>query len=351
MTMIHDNALPSRADIFSALLYYDIFGYPLTAAEVHAFLPAAPATLRETLDVLDAAVLRGELHTLGGYYAVDERITALVGRRRDMERYARRHWRVARIMTQVIKRFPFVSAVFITGTLSKNISAPELDIDYFIVTAPGRLWIARTLLIAFKKFFLFNSKKYFCLNYFVSEDALAIPERNVFTATEITHVKALHNAPMLRRFLDANPWISDVFPNWSPAVHPTVKANDRRSVLARILAIPFRSSFADRLDDALMARWARVWIARYPELPEAKRNALFQVSKTASKAHGPDFQTRILAAHAERCRAYGLVPPDAIRTFPATPGIRSGEREPQLREPVVPDVYAFDADPPLVGIA
>jgi predicted nucleotidyltransferase len=99
-------------------------------------------------------------------------------------------WKLAGIVTHVIKRFPFVRGVFVTGSLSKNSSDSSSDLDFMVITRKGRLWIARTLLMLFKKIFLLNSYKYFCINFLLSEDNLEIEDKNVFTATEVMTVKA-----------------------------------------------------------------------------------------------------------------------------------------------------------------
>ena len=307
---------PREADILRTLSYYDIFAYPLSAAELHAFLPLHHATLSDTEAALRVLVAQGRIHHHGGFYAMRPEAASQLARRRSMERHAKRHWRMAHAMGHLIKRFPFVSAVFVTGTLSKNIAAPELDIDYFVVTRPNRLWIARTALIAFKKLALLNSKKYFCLNYFVSEDALAIPDRNLFTAMEIVHAKPIFNANMFRRFLSANPWVHELLPNWTHAVHPVVPCNNRHSRFLRILESALRVFDLDALDDALMARWQRVWKRRYPELSTSRRDTLFRVRKTVSRAHGPDFQTRILSAFEERCSLHGIARETRLLDFP-----------------------------------
>jgi hypothetical protein len=307
---------PHAADIFRTLSYYDIFAYPLSAAEVHAFLPLRCATLADTEAALRTLVAEGRIHQHDGHYALRPDADAQLARRRAMERHAKRHWRIARVMAHVIKRFPFVSAVFVTGTLSKNIAAPELDIDYFVVTRPKRLWIARTALIAFKKLALLNSKKYFCLNYFVSEDALAIPDRNLFTAMEIVHAKAIYNTDMFHRFLTANRWLRELLPNWSLAAHPAVPCNNRHSLFPRVMETALRVLDLDALDDALMARWQQLWERRYPDLSASRRDELFRVRKTVSKAHGPDFQTRILAAFEARCALHGVAPERRLLDFP-----------------------------------
>jgi hypothetical protein len=70
--------------------------------------------------------------------------------------------------------------------LSKNFADERADIDYFVVTKANRLWIARTLMHLFKKLtFLVGKQHYFCMNYFVDEEALTIQEKNLFTAVEV----------------------------------------------------------------------------------------------------------------------------------------------------------------------
>src|SRR3972149_5244541 len=131
-----------RDNILKTLLYYDIFSHPLNGDEIFTFLP-------------ENSVAKENVY-----------------KRLYKEQYSRKMWKAAWIATHVIKLFPFVRAVMVTGSLSKNSSDKSSDLDFMIITAPGRLWIARTLLMLFKKIFLFNSYKYFCINYFVTTDNL-----------------------------------------------------------------------------------------------------------------------------------------------------------------------------------
>src|SRR5207253_11478070 len=128
-------------------------------------------------------------------------------KRIEKEKHSKKMWRMAAMMTHIIKRFPFVRAVMITGSLSKNSSDKRSDLDFMIITEPKRLWIARTILMLFKKIFLFNSYKYFCLNYYITSDNLEIEEKNIFTATEIAYVKATYNTRLMEDFIKANMWI------------------------------------------------------------------------------------------------------------------------------------------------
>ena len=51
----------------------------------------------------------------------------------------------------IIAAFPFVRAVGISGSLSKQYADENSDIDYFIITAANRLWIAKNLPAYFQK--------------------------------------------------------------------------------------------------------------------------------------------------------------------------------------------------------
>src|SRR5690606_3777846 len=92
---------------------------------------------------------------------------------------------IARKKAKLISQFPFVRGVMASGSLSKGYADEKSDIDFFIITIPNRLWIARTLLVLYKRIFLLNSHKFFCVNYFVDEKHLGIEEKNLFTATEL----------------------------------------------------------------------------------------------------------------------------------------------------------------------
>ena len=80
-------------------------------------------------------------------------------------------------MTKFISKFPYVRAILLSGSISKGYMDKDSDVDYFIITQPNRLWVTRLLLMLFKKIFLFNSRKVFCINYFVDSEKLEIEEK------------------------------------------------------------------------------------------------------------------------------------------------------------------------------
>ncbi|MEZ5195381.1 MAG: hypothetical protein R2764_02960 [Bacteroidales bacterium] len=83
----------------------------------------------------------------------------------------------AKRFSTFISNFPYVRGISLSGSLSKGYIGDDPDIDYFIITKENRLWLSCTMLIAFKKIFLFNSCKYFCVNYFIDTNNLEIEEK------------------------------------------------------------------------------------------------------------------------------------------------------------------------------
>ena len=293
------NKAQVKENILRTLLYYDIFSHPLKPEEIFIFLPKNSVPKPDMLSMINnlSCEESSRFAQKDGYVYVkpNEHYVQL---RIKKEKRSRKMWRAARIMTHVIKRFPFVKAVFITGSLSKNSSEEISDVDYMVVTKSERLWIARTTLMLFKKIFLLNSYKYFCLNYFITEDNLEIHFKNVFTATEITYIKATFNTDMMNKFVMANQWIKDYFPNYKfldPYLHTAgFKVNNRRSLLQKLLEIPFSGTIGNRLDNYFKDKTAGFWNRKYNNVDETERKVMFRTKKNESTAHPGNMQKTIL---------------------------------------------------------
>lgn len=297
-------------EIHAALLYFDLWQYPLTAEELYAFLPRNSISFNKFRESLDTNGPGPNVSTDRGFFFLKERTAEVVARRKELEWRARRMWRMARVSTFLIKRFPFVRGIVVSGELSKNLAMKEGDVDFFIITSPNRLWIARALLILFKKVFLLNRKKFFCLNTFVTSDHLALEERNIYVAAEVAYLKPTYNLELFQEFLRANTWVLEFFPNMDRGLLPSpeLRVSERRSLLQRILEWPFALIPCDRLDTFLLHTMQRVWERRYPHLDEATRARSFRSSKTESRTYPRDYQDLVLAKYAQRTKLARSLP-------------------------------------------
>ena len=298
--------MPLKNDILRTLLYFDIWSYPLDSKELYTFLPVGSITLDQFRQELATLTLGDVLLGKDGYYFVGNRTPDIVDERRRREKHADGMWFWARVSMHLIKRFPFVRAVFVSGELSKNVTQKGSDVDFFILTEPNRLWIARTLLIGFKKLFLFNKKKYFCLNSFVSTARLELEDRSIYTAVEIATLKPLFNMQAFLQYLDANRWIKDYFPNFDISNFTLPRVSERKSLLQWFLELPFQVLDATRLDRYLMKSMSEIWAARYPHFDERTREKIFRCTPTESRAYVGNFEDEILALYERRLREFGV---------------------------------------------
>ncbi len=286
--------------VLRVLAYFDVFKHPLTAQEVFEGCDHPSTSLAHVAEALTALRRQGGIRQEGDYYALDA--GSSVAERLASGVRCAQYLRQAHRYSRLIARFPFVRGVCLSGSVSKGRADAGADIDYFIVAAPGRLWVCRTLLILFKKTVLLNRHRYFCLNYFVDADHLAIPDRNRFTATEIAFLIPTYDYACYAAFRAANPWVSHYFPN-----KPLLPAE---AVFER------GDTWLKRGAEALLAGRVGAWLEkRCLALTRAYRRAKFRqlaadayehamrATPEVAKHHPNSFQGRVLAAYAHTLRA------------------------------------------------
>ncbi|RPI99896.1 MAG: hypothetical protein EHM39_05740, partial [Chloroflexi bacterium] len=180
-----------RDAVMRTAAYADVFDYPLSAAEIHRYLTGVRATIETVEQTLQAGLL---IPSPQGYYTLPNR-AELVGVRRRREQIARRMWPQAIHYGRAIARLPFVRMIAVTGSLAMNNVEDYPDIDYFIITAPGRLWMARAMVLAVARVAALRGIR-LCPNYLVTEDALVFPDRTLYAAHELTQMIPLFGLDM-----------------------------------------------------------------------------------------------------------------------------------------------------------
>jgi hypothetical protein len=225
VTTLHQShclAAPTPREVEQAALravaYADVFGYPLQATEVHRYLHGVAASPQATAAALArCSTPEGSLSSRNGYYTLRGRegLVEVRGRRAAL---AEQLWPAAVTYGHLIASFPFVRMVAVTGSLAwHNIDdSPTLDrppdIDYMIVTEPGRLWLCRWVIGALRHVLRLRGV-FICPNYIISTRALAIADRNLYTAYELARMTPIAGLGMHRRLRRANPWVRAYLPN------------------------------------------------------------------------------------------------------------------------------------------
>lgn len=296
-----------EGEILHVLLYFDVFKFPLTPEEIFRFLPSSSATLARMEEALISPALRGQLKTEKGYYWLASSGESWAEERVAKERRAKRLLVMARVVARIIRTFPYVRAVFLSGELSKGVASKGSDIDFVVVTKEQRLWIARTLLTLFKKLFLFNRKRFFCINHFMSEHHLRADVRNMYSAIEVATAQPLANDAVYSRFILSNLWILEYFPNWQLDESKIRSDRIAANALQYCLELILPDRVATRLDRWLLSQWQHIWQTRYAHLPEQVRRHNFHCSEHLSTAYGEDYERPVLDSYHHRLEVHDLI--------------------------------------------
>ncbi len=211
--------------ILRTVLYADVFDFPLTAAEIHHFLINCPISLGTVQASLsNSAYLAEYLEVDGEYYALRGRGT-LIAERRTRDAASAQLWRLARRYGHVLAHLPFVRMVAITGSLAmRNAKSDKDDIDYFVVTLPGRVWLTRLMIVAVVKFAKWRGA-WLCPNFVVAKTALSMDRHDLYMAHEITQAIPLAGWDIYRALREANAWVAALLPN---ATQPFYREADLR---------------------------------------------------------------------------------------------------------------------------
>jgi hypothetical protein len=291
-------------NIRATLLYFDLFDHPLLREELYTFFPERmdATEFNRMLFRMDSFGTRQHIPWTDGLFYIRDN-SKVVAIRKHREKKAKRMLQATRIIGRLLRYFPFVRAAFLSGSLSKGVNGGDADIDLFIIAAEQRIWICRSFLTVFKRIFLLNNKKFLCPNYFVSEHHLEIPEKNIFTATELITLRPLFNGKKLQDLLEANRWALEFYPNFKI---DRIESKISWSPLQRLLELPMSDGYTADWDARLMHYFEGLWEKRYPEYTPSEREFLFRTTPYSSKVHPNDFQTRILDAYERRLKEENL---------------------------------------------
>lgn len=286
-------------NILKTLGYFDLFQYPLTEEEIFLF---------NQVDVTGIAINKQlqELVNDKIIFKVDEFYALhnnwqLAERRRSGNKLAVEHLKIAHRVAKFLYKFPYVKGIAVSGSLSKNFATDKTDIDFFIITATNRLWIARTIMHLYKKLtFLRGRQNWFCMNYYVDEDAMEIKEKNIFTAVEIVTLLPMHGKDCLDEFVEKNKWTDSFFP--LKRFNNTVSVDIKKGLLGKLIEKIFAGRLGDYADTRLMAITDKRWRKKVQSHQVNSRGGhlAMSIDRHFSKPDPKNFQEKVLRAYSEK---------------------------------------------------
>jgi hypothetical protein len=292
-------AAPPRPALAQAVLrtlaYADVFDYALRPADVHRFLIATGSAAAETEAALESVARAGRVARRDDLYSLRGR-AEIFGLRPAREGHSARLWLQARRWGAVMAGLPFVRMAAVTGALAVNNAASgDDDIDLLVLTAPGRVWLARALCVG-----LVRAARPFgvklCPNYVLSATALEQAPRNLYIAHELAQMVPLSGFGLHSRMLAANEWVLEFLPN--SGVRSQKTGENQK---------PGLQSFGERALNNGLGDWLERWERDRKQRKfarEAEFSPAAQLDADHVKGHFHDHGARVLREYRSRLERY-----------------------------------------------
>jgi hypothetical protein len=293
-----------EAAILRTVLYADVFHFPMMAAEIHHFLIYDRQVSLEAVErALASSPWLSEMVEQIDGYVVYIGHGDLIPVRLEREQASQHLWPEAVRYGSWLARLPFVRMVSLTGALAmRNAADDDDDLDYILITAPRRVWIARAFAILLVRLARMRGVEV-CPNYVLAETALEQEWQNIFMAHEVTQMVPLYGCDLYQRFRAANQWVESQLPN----AQGTFYSETERpmgwfwSGLKRGLEVILGGGLGDRVE-----HWEfRRKLQRFaPDMQKPHSSA--RLDETQIKGHFNDHGHPALQQYFQRLRDYGL---------------------------------------------
>lgn len=295
------------------LVYFSIFHYPLTNDEIKRYLhPGDDVTLLQ--NALEQLVSQKSIYKIEEFYLLQNDIT-MVKRRREGNLRAGQLLSKAMKIGRFLYKFPYVRGIGISGSLSKMYADKKTDIDFFIITKANRLWIARTFMHLFKKLtYLRGRQHFYCMNYYLDEDALKLEDQNIYTAVEAITLLPVYGKSMTD-FFKSNNWVSKWFADYS-LMQDSQCDHSGKSRMKKFVEWLCNNKAGDRLDYYLMKITARRWKKKQETRThnhEGKEMSLV-TGKHFARSNPGSFQEKLLAVYNEKINEMKASWPEYFKT-------------------------------------
>ena len=231
--------------IARSVIYASLFDYPLTLDQLHQTLIESDQTAPELLAVYEGSeLLQAIVDYRDGFFFPNGRDDLIAERRRRETRsrvFLERHRRLLRLLCAL----PFTRLVALSGSVAHFNLEDDGDLDLFIVTRGHRVWTVTVAALVLAK--LLGQRRSVCANFVLADShlLLGVEQRDLFTASQVIHLKPLVGADLLDEFIAVNPFVTRFYPNGIRHPHdvPPVSVRSRglaliKAALEIVMALP-----------------------------------------------------------------------------------------------------------------
>jgi hypothetical protein len=138
-----------------------------------------------------------------------------------------------------------------------------------------------------------KKKEFFCLNYFISEADLTIPDRNQFVATEIATLMPMVNYDLYVQFLQTNNWYTSYFPQM-PIRSSQESTPLKKYVVKSFIEYLFSGFIGHKVDDMLLRLTVKHWRKKFSHMKQEDFDLQIRSRKHVCKHHTKGYQNKVL---------------------------------------------------------
>ncbi|MCD4693987.1 hypothetical protein K8R62_01375 [bacterium] len=208
--------------IIKLIAFFDLFSYPLTSFEIWQKLKVK-TSWSDIIDILNNSKLV-RIETKNGFYFLKGR-SSIVDVRMKRYNYYRKKIKRARKISYIFKIIPGIKMISLSNIMGDHNLRRESDIDLFIITESGKVWMSRFLCVLIIKFLGLrpkpgNEKDKICLNFFTTPDffnfkKLRLKDDIYFTYWMVGLDPIYNSDYSYEKFIKENDWLEEELPNWN----------------------------------------------------------------------------------------------------------------------------------------
>jgi len=213
-----------QSAIFELLQNYVFCSYPMSIDDIHRMLTVEVAK-EELTTTLDAMLTQNLIvkDIAGKWYTVNGQ-AILFKKRIERQQITQAKHAILTRLTPLLEIFPWIDAVYVTGSCALDNASIDDDIDLMIITTPHTLFICRLytfivtkLLGMARKRSVSSQANSICINIWLDRNYLVAPnaKSNTYSAREIASAKVIFDKNhSMGKFISVNPWVVKRIPNW-----------------------------------------------------------------------------------------------------------------------------------------
>jgi hypothetical protein len=195
----------NKNDILTIINMVGNSGSALNAYQLKALIPQRISN-KEFSDILGKLESSGEIFRLNDLIFKEKNF--LLQRNKEISRQIfKDNFRSLKIFSFL----PWVRFISLTGSNAFESCHGKDDIDLFVITAARRLWIVYLMIVVLSK--LLKKRPFFCFNYLIDEENIALTKKSYHNAVQIYMMKPLFNSNYKNTMYLKNQWVDDYLPN------------------------------------------------------------------------------------------------------------------------------------------